>query len=110
MPYDLALAKRIRRALARQPSLIEKEIFGGIGFLIRGNMACGVHGRDLIVRVGPGAHDAVLREPGVRPFDLSAGRPARGWVLVKPNGVKTPAALKKWVGRGVTVAKSLPAK
>jgi TfoX/Sxy family transcriptional regulator of competence genes len=110
MPYDEALAKRIRKALGRQPGLTEKEMFGGVGFLIRGNMACGVHGREMIVRVGPENHASALAEPHVRPFDLSAGRPAKGWILVEPAGLKTPAALNKWVGRGVTFARSLPAK
>jgi len=110
MPYDTALAERIRKALGRQPSLTEKEMFGGVGFLIRGNMACGVHASDMIVRVGPEAHAAVLREAHVRPFDLSGGRPAKGWVLVGAAGVKKPAELKKWVERGVTFARSLPAK
>lgn len=110
MPYDEALALRIRKCLARQPSLVEKEMFGGIGFLIRGNMACGVHGREMIVRVGPAGHEAALKEAHVRPFDLSAGRPARGWILVKPSGLKTEAALKKWVDRGRTYARSLPPK
>ena len=110
MPYDKVLADRIRKALGRRPSLSEKEMFGGIGFLIRGNMACGVHGREMIVRVGPAAHAETLREAYVRPFDLSGGRPAKGWVLVKPAGVKSPAALKKWVDRGAAFAKSLPAK
>lgn len=110
MPYDAVLAKRIRKCLGRQPSLIEKEMFGGIGFLIRGNMACGVHDREMIVRVGPEGHNAALKEAHVRPFDLSGGRPARGWVLVKPSGLKTEAALKKWVDRGLTFARSLPPK
>jgi hypothetical protein len=110
MPYDEALAERIRRVLGRQPGLTEKEMFGGVGFMIRGNMAVGVSGRDMIVRVGPAAHDAALKEAYVRPFDLSGGRPPKGWVLVKPAGLNTPAALKKCVDRGVTFARSLPAK
>ena len=110
MPYDQALADRLRKALGRQPSLTEKEMFGGVGFLIRGNMACGVHGRELIVRVGPAAHEAAMTEPHVRPFDLSAGRPAKGWILVGPAGLKSPTALKKWVKRGVDFARSLPPK
>ena len=110
MPYDEALAERLRKARGRQPGLTEKEMFGGVGFMIRGNMAVGVSGRELIVRVGPAAHDAALKEAHVRPFDLSGGKPPKGWVLVKPAGLKTPAAFKKWVERGVTFARSLPAK
>jgi len=74
MAYDKSLADRVRKALGRQPSLTEKELFGGIGFMIRGNMACGVHGRDLMVRLGPAAHEAAMKERHVRPFDLSARR------------------------------------
>ncbi len=110
MPYDKVLAERIRKALGRQPSLTEKQMFGGVGFMIRGNMACGVHDRDMIVRVGPVAHAAALQETHVRPFDLSGGKPAKGWILVKAAGLKTPADLKKWVERGVAFARSLPGK
>lgn len=110
MAYDKNLAERVLQALGHQPSLTEKEMFGGIGFLIRGNMACGVYGRELIVRVGPAGHDAAMQEPHVRPFDLSGGKPPRGWLLVKPSGLKTPAQLRRWVERGVEFAGSLPAK
>ena len=85
-------------------------MFGGIGFLIRGNMACGVHGRDLIVRVGPAAHDAALREAGVRPFDLSAESPAKGCVRVRLAGLNTTADLKTWVDHAVEFARSLPGR
>ena len=110
LTYDKALADRMRKVLGRQPSLTEKEMFGGIGFLIRGNMACGVHDGEMIVRVGPAAHAAALKEAHVRPFDLSGGRPATGWVLVDAAGVSKPTDLKKWVERGVTFARSLPPK
>jgi TfoX/Sxy family transcriptional regulator of competence genes len=110
MPYDTALAERIRKALGRQPKLTEKEMFGGVGFMLRGNMACGVSGKEMIVRVGPVGHDAALKEPHVRPFDLSGGKPAKGWLLVRPGGLKTDAALKRWVERGVAFALSLPPK
>jgi len=110
MTYSKPLAQRIRRALGRQRSLTEKEMFGGIGFLLRGNMACGVHGPDMIVRVGPAAHAEALRQAHVRPFDLSAGKPAKGWVLVAPAGLQQPADVKKWVERGVAFALTLPAQ
>jgi len=110
MPYDAALADRIRKALGRQPGLTEREMFGGVGFMLRGNMACGVSGKEMIVRVGPAAHEAAMKEPHVRPFDLSAGKPPKGWLLVRPAGLKTEAALKRWVERGVAFARSLPPK
>ena len=74
MPYDEALAQRIRRVLAPQPGLTEKKMFGGVGFLIRGNMACGVHGDNLIVRVGPARYEEALAQPHARVFDRT-GRP-----------------------------------
>lgn len=109
MAYSEAQAKRVRALLAKRKP-VEKEMFGGIAFLLLGNMAVGVHGDDLIVRVPPDATDALLKEPGAKPFTL-AGRPGmKGWLLVEPKGAKTDAALKAWVERGVAFATSLPPK
>ena len=110
MAYDTALADRIRKALGRQPKLTDREMFGGVGFMVGGNMACGVSGKELMVRVGPAAHDAAMKEPHVRPFDLSGGKPPKGWLLVRPAGLKADADLKRWVKRGVAFALSLPQK
>ena len=74
MAYDEGLATRVREVLGDQPELVEKKMFGGLAFLLNGNMACGVRGEDLIVRVAAEAADAALGEPGTRPFDLT-GRP-----------------------------------
>jgi TfoX/Sxy family transcriptional regulator of competence genes len=74
MAYDEGLATRVREVLGDQPELVEKKMFGGLAFLLHGNMACGVRGEDLIVRVAAEAADAALGEPGTRPFDLT-GRP-----------------------------------
>lgn len=109
MPYDKSLAARIRPLLRRQPSVTEKEMFGGIGFMVRGNVACGVIGNEMMVRVGPEGHESALKEPNVRPFDLS-GKPSKGWVMVRPGGVKTDVDLERWVKRGVEFALTLPAK
>lgn len=109
MPYDKRLADRIRKALAGQDELTEKEMFGGIGFMIRGNIACGVIGKEMMVRVGPGDHAAALQELHVRPFDFT-GRPMKGWVVVRAAGLKDETALRSWVRRGVTFAKGLPPK
>jgi len=111
MAYSEAQAARIRRELAGQRGIAEKEMFGGIAFLLGGNMAVGVHGEDLIVRVNPAQTDALLGEPGAKPFDLSGSRgPPAGWLLVAPSGYRTDAALRTWVGRGVAYASSLPKK
>jgi TfoX/Sxy family transcriptional regulator of competence genes len=89
--------------------VIEKKMFGGLAFLIRGNMSVGVHGSDLIVRIDPDETDAMLKEPGARLFDLT-GRPMKGWLLVSPTALKQKAGLEKWVQRGVGYATSLPKK
>jgi TfoX/Sxy family transcriptional regulator of competence genes len=97
--------------LTGRPGITEKEMFGGIAFLLGGNMAVGVHGDDLIVRVEPSQTATLLREPGAKPFDLSGSRGApAGWLLVAPSGYKSDAALRTWVGRGVAFASSLPKK
>lgn len=77
--------------------------------MLRGNMACGVIGRDLLVRVGPGKYDQAVKSKGARPFALT-GRPSRGWILVGPTLLKSSAGLRKWVEMGVDFAGSLPAK
>jgi TfoX N-terminal domain len=111
MTYSDRQAERVRKELAGRPGLTEKEMFGGIAFLLGGNMAVGVRGEDLIVRVEPGQTNALLREPGAKPFDLSGSRGApAGWLLVAPAGTRTEAGLRTWVGRGVAYASSLPNK
>jgi len=109
MPYDKTLADRIRKVLRRQTLVAEKEMFGGIAFMVRGNVGCGVIEQELMVRVGPQAHDNALQEPHVRPF-AKTGRPSKGWVMIGPRGVASDADLKKWVQRGVEFALTLPAK
>jgi hypothetical protein len=108
--YSLEHAERVRRALKGRPGVSEKLMFGGIAFLVGGNMAVGVHGEDLIVRVAPDETDAFLREPGAKRFDLSGSRAPAGWLLVGPAGHCTDAALQTWVAHGVAYASSLPAK
>jgi TfoX/Sxy family transcriptional regulator of competence genes len=109
MAYDQGLAQRIREELKDTPSLTEKEMFGGISFLINGNMACGVIKDDLIVRVDPANHEELLARSHARPFDFT-GRPMKGWVTVSPEGYESDADLKDWINRGLAFAQSLPAK
>ncbi len=109
MAYDEKLAERISRHLESIPGLVEKKMFGGIGFLIHGNMACGVNGQNLIVRVGPDRYEAALAEPHVGPFDMT-GRPMKGWIVVRPGGYSTEMELGAWIQKGISVAQSLPAK
>jgi hypothetical protein len=107
--FDEALAARIREMVTPTPGFAEKRMFGGLAFLLNGNMCCGVHGDDLIVRLPPQRADEALGEPHVKVFDLT-GRPMKGWVLVAPRGVENEEDLRSWVDRAVAFAGSLPAK
>lgn len=109
MAYDEALAERLRAHLEGEPGLSEQRMFGGIAFLINGNMACGVNKTDLIVRFDPDTHVDVLAEPGARQFDLSA-RPMKGWVSVDAVGYRADADFDRWVERGLSFARGLPPK
>jgi hypothetical protein len=109
MAYDLALADRIRLRIGNRPDLVEKEMFGGIAFLVGGNMAVGVSGDSLMVRVGKDGHDAAMTRPGTRIFDMS-GRPMRGWIVVDPIGFSGSGELGLWIDEGVAHALTLPRK
>ena len=87
MAFDENLAGRIRHALARKKNIEEKKMFGGVGFLLNGNMLVGVWEDSLIVRLGPDAYDDALLEPHVKEFDIT-GRPMKGWGMVQPEGVE----------------------
>lgn len=84
-------------------------MFGGVGFLVQGNMSVGIHGPDLVVRIAPEETDRALEEPGTRMFDIT-GRPMKGWLLVSADALGDEQDLARWVNRGVSFAQSLPAK
>jgi TfoX/Sxy family transcriptional regulator of competence genes len=109
MAYNGKLADRIRKVLAGQQGLSERKMFGGIAFMLRGKMCCGVVKDDLVVRVGPKLYEEALAEAHARPMDFT-GRPLRGFVFIAPAGHKTDQALAKWVRRAVKFARSLPPK
>jgi len=109
MAFDEKLAARARTHLGKRPGLVEKKMFGGIAFLLKGNMCCGVHRDSLIVRLDPADTSSALSEPHTRVFDLT-GRPMKGWILVDPAGLSTAAQLGKWIDRASRYAGSLPAK
>jgi TfoX/Sxy family transcriptional regulator of competence genes len=109
MAYNEALAERVRSYLKGIPLLVEKKMFGGIGFLVQGNMACGVHGENLIVRIDPQEYKVALSQPHVRPFDMT-GKPMKGWIFVTPEGVEQEQELVSWIEKGVEFAQKLPAK
>jgi hypothetical protein len=109
MAYDTGLADRIRARIGPHPGLSEREMFGGIAFMIDGNMAVGVSSDELMVRVGKDAHEEAVRRPGARTFDMGA-RPMQGWISVIPDGFDADEAFFSWVDQGVAFAESLPAK
>ena len=109
MPYSETLAGRLRELFAGRPEITERRMFGGLVFMVGGNMACGVHRDALMVRVGRDAYADSLELPYARPMDFT-GRPMRGFVLVDAAGIVTAAALNEWASRGVAYAASLPEK
>ncbi|PWT89227.1 MAG: RNA methyltransferase [Acidobacteria bacterium] len=109
MAFNEELANQVRKQVKGQAGLTEKKMFGGLAFLINGNMSVGIHGDELIVRTDPEQTDAALQEPGVRIFDLT-GRPMKGWILVGGKGIQDPKSLKQWIRNGVNYASSLPRK
>ena len=109
MAYDEKLADRVRNALAGRKRITEKKMFGGLAFLLRGRMCCGILNDDLMVRVGPERYAAALARPHARPMDFT-GRPLSGFVYVGSPGFRSKQALVKWVGRGIEFASTLPAK
>jgi TfoX N-terminal domain len=109
MPFDERLAERIRGSLGRRKGFVEKKMFGGVAFLLNGNMCVGVHKSALIVRLAPEETDAALAQPHTRRFDLT-GRPMKGWILVEAAGLKTDAKLSKWVQVAAKYAGALAAK
>ena len=110
MPYDEDLAERIRDLLADEPSLTEKKMFGGVAFLVGGNMAVAASGEGrLLVRLDPAESDALVSSSQARPMEMR-GRAIRGWVRVDVAGVGTKDQLGRWVERGVAFARSLPPK
>ncbi len=109
MAFDESLAVRIGDVLARRRGVEEKKMFGGICFLLHGNLPVGVWKDSLIARLGPDEGEAALREPNVRVFDIT-GKPMRNWVLVEPEGVEEDDQLKAWVERATKFVRTLPRK
>lgn len=109
MAFDESLAARIREALERTKGVGEKKMFGGICFLLGGNMLVGVWKDSLIARLGPDAHDDALMEPHVREFDIT-GKAMKGWVTVDPEGVEYDGQLKDWIRRAEAFVGTLPKK
>jgi TfoX/Sxy family transcriptional regulator of competence genes len=109
MAYSESLALRIRQALAGRRGFEEKKMFGGLGFLLHGNMCVGVWKNSLIARLGPEHGARALAEPHVVEFDVT-GRPMKGWVMIEPEGLETDEQLRSWIARAVGFVVTLPKK
>lgn len=100
---------QIRKCLSRRKNLKEKKMFGGTGFLLSGNMCCGAHKGRLILRLGPDTAAIALREPHVRPFDIT-GKPMRGWVMLDFADISGDTELRRWISLAAAFASGLPPK
>ncbi len=109
MSYDEKLAKRLSRIIVQRNDFYEQKMFGGIGYLLRGNMCFGIWKDSLILRLGESQAQKALVKKNVKPFDIT-GRAMKGWVMVAPAGMKTEAALKTWVIQAINFVSQLPRK
>jgi TfoX/Sxy family transcriptional regulator of competence genes len=110
MAYDEQLADRLRDLVADQPGLSERKMFGGLAFLVNGNMAVSASSQGgLLLRVDPGETGALVAEPHAAPFEMR-GREMNGWLRIDPAGLESDDDLGRWVDVGLTYARSLPAK
>ena len=109
MAYDEGLAQRVREIVEEEPGFDEKKMFGGICFLLFGNMVCGIIKDDLIVRVGTDRYAETLKIPLTREFDLT-GKPLKGWVMVLSEALDSDEELNDWLQRAVSFVRTLPPK
>jgi TfoX/Sxy family transcriptional regulator of competence genes len=109
MAYDEGLAQRMREALTDEHAVSERKMFGGLAFLLRGNMCCGVVGEELMVRVGADGYAEALAQPHAREMDFT-GRAMKGFVYVACEGFESDEELDAWVSRGADFARALPPK
>ncbi|MFN0087161.1 MAG: TfoX/Sxy family protein [Blastocatellia bacterium] len=109
MAYSEKLAGRVRRQLSDRADVAERRMFGGLAFMVRGHMCCGVVGEELMVRVGPEAYEAALRQAHAREMDFT-GKPLRGMVYVAAPGLASARQLGKWIERGLQFVLTLPEK
>ncbi len=109
MAYDEELARRVRQLLAPIENIQERKMFGGLAFMLNGNMCCGIEKGNLVVRTGPKGYDDALARPHARVFDFT-GRPMRGFVYVETVGLEGETELRDWVNVGMQFAGSLPPK
>jgi hypothetical protein len=111
MAYDEQLAARIGDLMHARPGVSERKMFGGVGWILNGNMAVGVMRTDhMVVRLPPEEIDEAIREPHVHEFGRPGAKPMKGFVLIEPGGLEDDATLAEWVERGAARAMELPAK
>ena len=109
MAFDENVAQRVRDVLSEECIAVERQMFGGLAFMVNGHMCCGVVGEDLVVRIGPQKHEQTLSQPYVRAMDFT-GQPMKGFVYVSPPGYRSKANLRKWIRTSLRFVSSLPSK
>ncbi len=109
MVFSTSLAARVRQAIGHDRAIVEKRLFGGLGFLQRGNLLVAIWGTSLIVRVGVVRAAEFLQEPFIRPFDVT-GKPMKGWIVVDAEGLDTNVQLAEWIERAREFVDTLPPK
>ena len=109
MAYDEGVAQRVREAMTGLPEVVEKKMFGGICFMVRGNMCLGVTGEEIMVRVGADGYESALKEPHAREMDFT-GKALKGFVYVAPDGFESDDDLHARINRGVEFVRTLPVK
>ncbi len=109
MAYNQQLAERVEKIVNHWPDMNSKKMFGGIGYLMNGNMVCGIHKENLILRLGTELAESALEQPGIRVFDIT-GRPMKGWVMTTPETVADEAVLQEWLDQARSFVETLPLK
>ena len=109
MAYDEKLAQRLSKLIARRSGFYEQKMFGGLGFLLRGNMCFGIWKDSLILRLGGNQAQIALKNKNVKPFDIT-GRAMKGWVMVVPAGMRSEDTLREWVTQAINFVVQLPRK
>jgi len=109
MAYNEKLAEKLNIFIKGKKGFVAMRMFGGIGFLLNGNMCFGVHQDYLIIRMGPDEGEKALKQKCTKPFD-NTGRPMKGWIMVESSATKTSAQLQKWIQGAITFVKTLPSK
>lgn len=109
MAYSEELAKRVRGILSRRSDIAELKMFGGLAFMLNGNMACGIMGDRLMLRIAPDRYETALSQPHVLPMQFT-GRTMKNMVIVEPDGIRTSKMLEVWVKEAIDFASALPPK